>query len=163
MSKFLDSGKGLKILSPMKASIKINAAQRLLLAASDDELDAIALVAQTELRARMTAVGRFAAVGMRQIEGMMRTRGYTKVTVHNGPNYYTTYKCPKTKRIFELIGWHGEVARYGDEKSIMELYDSDVSNERAVIHIGVTNGDNINPQNQQRIINEIIHYLQHES
>lgn len=143
--------------------IQINAAKRLILAASDDEMDAIELEASTELRARMTAVGRAAVIGLKQIEGMMRTRGYEKKTIHKGPTYCTTYKCGETDRIFELVGWHGEVARYGDEKSIMELYDSNVSVSRAVIHIGVTNGDNINPQNQQRIINEIVHYLQHES
>lgn len=144
--------------------IQINAARRLLAAVvSDDEMDEIELAASTELRARMTAVGRAAIIGMKQIAGLMQTRGYEKKTVNSGPTYCTTYTCPETGREFEVVGWHGEVARYGDEKSIMELYDSNVSNTHAVIHIGVTNGDNINPQNQQKIINDIMHYLQRES
>lgn len=136
--------------------IQINAARRLI-AAEQAELDA-----SVELRARMTAVGRAAVIGLKQIEGIMADKGYDRQCVNKGPNYCVTYVCPETGRQIEVVGWHGEVARYGDEKSIMELYDT-AHGKKAVINIGVTNDDNINPQNQQRIINEITHYLKREA
>lgn len=118
------------------------------------------VVTAVKLMARSTPVTRVAVIGQQLIRQALVTQGYSVKTTLTRAFYDTVFR--KDDRVFHLVGWHG-TGIYGHEKSILEFIDESVSKTKPVVTIGVINEANVNPENQQRVISNILEYIkEHE-
>jgi hypothetical protein len=59
------------------------------------------------------------------------------------------------------MGWHGTGKFAGGEKAILEFYDSR-KGDRPVVSIGILNDQNITPENEQKVIDKIVQYIEEQ-
>lgn len=114
------------------------------------------VVKAVRLMARSTPVTRVAVEGREQIRRALAALGYVAKTTTTRAFY--DMKFTKAERVFHLVGWHG-TGIYGPEKSVLEFIDEDVSKTRPVVTIGIINEENVVPSNQERVINDILEYI----
>jgi hypothetical protein len=132
----------------MTSSIKIGAAARLL---ASQEL---------RLMAKSTPVTKVAEFGIREIGRQMALRGYIANTDITRAFYTTTFEKQEKDSdpcIFQLVGWHGN-GHYGTEKTILEFYDESAGH-KPVITIGQINEENLNEENEKRVVDKILDYI----
>lgn len=136
-------------MPPFTAHLK--AGQRLKASASHPDV-----VTAVALMARSTPVTRVAMEGQQQIRHALISKGYRVKTTLTRAFYDTEFR--KDARVFHLIGWHG-TGIYGREKSVLEFIDEDYSKTRPVVTIGVINEENVTPENQDRVVRDILNYI----
>jgi hypothetical protein len=130
---------------------QVRAHHRLKASATDNEV-----VHAMKLMARATPVTKVALVGQQLIRQTLVRLGYSVQTTLTRAFYDMEFR--RDKRVLHLVGWHG-TGIYGPEKSILEFIDEQVSKTRPVVTIGVINEANVNPENQQRVISDILEYI----
>jgi len=142
----------------MVRAFKIEAASRL------KAFDKLALTAaEQKLMARSTQLSQVAEKGVKDIVHLMTLQGYQAKTIQNKAYYETKFVKypPKDEegepRIMELMGWSGS-GRYGAEKTVFEFYDYD-HGKKPVVTIGAINEENLNEENQLKVINDILKYI----
>lgn len=108
------------------------------------------------LMARSTPVTRTAERGWKAITDMARRAGLKIKTTENRAFYTTEMSCDEYS--FYLMGWHATGKFAGGEKAILEFYDSR-EGEKPVLSIGVLNEENLTPQNEQKLIENILAYI----
>lgn len=114
------------------------------------------VVTAVRLMARSTSVTRVAVEGREQIRRALASKGYVAKTTTTRAFY--DMRFTKDERVLHLVGWHG-TGIYGPEKSVLEFIDEDVSKTKPVVTIGVINEENVVPSNQERVINDILEYI----
>jgi hypothetical protein len=115
------------------------------------------LITAMKLMARSTPVTKVAMEGQERIRRALVARGYHVKTTLTRAFYDTEFR--RETRVFHLIGWHG-TGIYGKEKSVFEFIDEDFSKTRPVVTIGVINEDNVTPENQNRVVQDILAYIE---
>jgi hypothetical protein len=114
------------------------------------------ITAATKLMARQTPVSREAERGVKEITRLAMMQGYNVKTTQNRAFYTTDFVCDD--HTLHMMGWHGTGRFAGGEKAILELYDSR-KGEKPVVSIGVLNEDNVTPENEKRVIHQILDYI----
>jgi hypothetical protein len=119
------------------------------------------ITAAIKAMARATPVTHTAERGLKAIVGLARKKGYTVKTTENRAFYTTEFRCEDEGYSLYMMGWHGTGKFAGGEKAILEFYDSR-KGDRPVVSIGILNEQNVTPENEQKVIDRIVQYIEEQ-